>query len=98
MELARKAVEAAVEQVHDHGLELELRESYSGRSMYGTQTWGVVGDAGALALFTVALTIELVQDDEYWDELGAMSELIDSLRVDSMAMDMIHYFPHVELV
>lgn len=61
LEDAERIVELAL----DHGHDMELREDYSGRGMYGKETTAVIGDAymiywaaGALGISPKALRVD----------------------------------------
>jgi len=69
------------------GLDLELRDSYSGRGMYGSTTVAVVGDQREFlrALCFAAANIEEdTKDDEDPVYLDDFMDEVGSLRTDNM--------------
>lgn len=91
MEVSRTAVVTAIE---DAGMDPDdvLREGYSGRSMYGDKTWGIVGNMTGFATFLVEFAKAEGEDAD-----GAQ-ELAGHVQSDSMGWDLIFYFPGVQLV
>jgi len=88
--MAKQAVMIEREFINDAldcaGLEDEqLRESYSGRGMYGKICFGIAGDVGDLAKFLLALARN--GQDELADSLAY------SLNTDGMGLKSIFYFP-----
>ena len=71
------------------GLEMEVRESYSGRSMYGEKTAGVVGDHSDIwsAAIEAAYRIGAYDGGANYDFIFAMREI----RFDNMGRQMIAY-------
>ena len=67
-----------------------LRESYSGRAMYGTTCFGITGSIHEYSAFLVELT-RLDDEEQY------ASELAMSVRTDDMGRETIFYFPGIEL-
>lgn len=82
-----KAIEQAAQ---DHYFEINLREDYSGRAMYGETTAGLVGDFGEIMACAVLVAFELGEegDDQGLEEL---TEDLRNLRTDNMGMSMIIY-------
>ena len=85
LETAKRIVEAA----HEDGIDLHIREDYSGRSMYNKTTAGVVGtlpdfiQAVAAAAFAMG-----------WEHDGAydvMARELRNLRTDNMGHQTIVY-------
>lgn len=71
----------------EYGNDLELREDYSGRGMYGRSTSGVVGSMNDL-LYAIGEILEYGDEDEI--------EIVregcrDGVRTDSMGLSMIIY-------
>ena len=64
-----------------------IRADYSGRFMYGDQCFGLVVPDIAVA-FELAATLAEAGEDISW---------IGGARTDSMARDIIIYWPHVQL-
>jgi hypothetical protein len=63
----------------------ELR-SYSGRAMYGSSCLGVSGSERDSARFLIAVAKE---------DYDLASDLVDSLRTDSLGMGIITYFTNI---
>lgn len=91
--------------------DLEIRDDYSGRGMYGESCWGVVGELDSLRKFEVSLakgqTAEQYKDaiDGSIDVeavLDAFEEHLEDIqnrrRTDNMGMSYIWYYPSIELV
>lgn len=82
--------------------DVQLRESYSGRSMYGSTCVALVVDDGVSGLvrWTFGL-MELVSDES--DEVGErVSALIDAMRdtrtrADSLGFSQVYYWPGIEV-
>lgn len=80
-----------------------IRESYSGRYMYGQGCLGFVGDDGQAWLFTYDLAVTLCQARPGFGELDGeqtsaavrqqIRELAEMQRVDSMGRYAIWYWP-----
>ena len=85
--VAQKIVEAGAEA----GLDLSLRENYSGRGMFGRTTCGVVGDLGEILQAIVAAAYEAGAEDA---NSGGDSDFVrrcGRLSWDSMGRDAIVY-------
>lgn len=92
--------------------EIELRDDYSGRGMYGDSCWGVVGDERNLNQFETnlakAATLEVYKNhnsSDYPDPEEVLDLFAEKLgevqahrREDSMGMSRIYYYPKIELV
>jgi len=78
-----------------------FRSDYSGRGMYGKTCIGfVISSRAQLALgAAIAITFNGMKDDEDIDEdeLELGYQMITRSRADTMAFDVIVYFPDVEL-
>ena len=73
---------------------MQIREDYSGRGMFGRTCFGLVysGTAGQLcACFLRAM------DDDGTGTAQELADLLDDMRTDSMGYDTIYYFPGWEL-
>lgn len=91
-----KFMEAVAHTEENH--QIELRESYSGRGMYGKPCIGVVGDPKALREFETALALLTVMDDladevNGYTVLNALTDVQDMRREDSMGFDRIYSYP-----
>ena len=79
-----------------------LYEGYSGRGMYGHETWGVVTSSrDQLKVFAALAAFAAHADDDEadaYDIAEVASELADAASFDSMGYDQIMYFPRVELI
>lgn len=67
--------------------DLDVRESYSGRGMYGKETSGVTGSWEA---FTEALGEAILNTREF-DKRKILSEAVSRLKMDNMGHDYIFY-------
>jgi hypothetical protein len=77
----------------------DLRMDYSGRGMYGSDCFGIVGDVQDLALFMVAITDRMSQMDYPTNgDVTAAYDLARAVRSDSMDRHIIFYFPGYRLV
>jgi hypothetical protein len=80
------------------GLGLELREDYSGRSMYGSETFAIVGDEREFrqAICYAAATIEdaegTAEDPEDVFDLDQFCEEMASLRTDNMGRSSLVWY------
>jgi len=74
-----KYAQALAKTAQESDLELELREEYSGRSMYGNTTAAVVGSNSTL-LECVAIVAREIDEEDYDDFLKEISRI----RRDSM--------------
>lgn len=85
----RKLAEMLVQVCEDDGLDVSLRESYSGRGMYGNDTVGVVLQEGDVTdiLKAVINQATCFIDDE--DDMEIFS--CNGLKLDSMGKGMILY-------
>ena len=68
---------AIAEAAADLGLDVTHREGYSGRSMYGRTTDGVIGSQGDVIQAIAAVAHQMGQDgedgDEFVDAMGKLS-------------------------
>lgn len=68
--------------------DLECRDNYSGRGMYGKTCYGIVTDN----IFYVVTTLcDMIRDEGYESATGIIGEV----RTDSMGLDKIVYFPSI---
>ena len=85
-----------VQVCEDDGLDVSLRESYSGRGMYGKDTTGVVineGDVTDILKAVINNATCFVAEEEEPVEFFDLSEMFTchGLRTDSMGKGMIIY-------
>jgi hypothetical protein len=76
--------------------DLEPYYGYSGRSMYGTTCFGLVGDVAKINGFIIDLVRNVMEDND--NEVN--EEFLDSFRrmsVDSMGRDSIMYFHDLDI-
>lgn len=66
--------------------ELNVRNDYSGRGMYGSETWAVVGSYREL-FEAIAETMAYGNEEDR----EALAEALPDLRIDNMALDYIFY-------
>lgn len=99
MEITKaKFMEAVSHAEENH--DIEVRESYSGRGMYGKSCIGVIGGDEGLAEFESALALLTVMDD-LDDEvnghtaLNALTDVQDMRRSDSMGLETVYYYPNL---
>lgn len=84
---------AVLEAAYQAGLDEDaVRESYSGRYMYGKTCFGIIGHIADFAMFLVELATQHVEGYDY------ASEIAQRMRMDNMANDYVFYFPGIELV
>lgn len=87
--------ETLVQVLEDNGIDAELRESYSGRGMYGKATSGVVlkGNIGDVLAAVINNATCFIAEEEEPVEFFDLSEKfsIHNIRTDSMGLDMIVY-------
>lgn len=106
MELTKAAVDTAA-----FDADVELRDDYSGRGMYGEECWGVVGELDSLRKFELGLaksqTVEqydgaLEGSVDVESVLEVFEEHLEAIqnrrRTDNMGMSYIWYYPSIELV
>lgn len=69
----------------DLGLELDLREDYSGRGMFGKKTAGVVGGLGDIikSIAHAATRLKEEEADDFVDDMD--------IAIDNMGRDIIIY-------
>ena len=84
--MTKEHAEALVEASEGSENELTIFEGYSGRGMYGEQTWGVSGSHRG---FIRAGFIASRDFDE--EEAEDFMEEISSIRTDSLGLDIIFY-------
>lgn len=68
---------------------LELKESYSGRGMYGERCSGVVFESYNDLIFTVVYAAGSLQDHEDYDDF--IDEVMNGFSYDSLGLDKIAY-------
>lgn len=88
--------ETLVQVCEDYGIEVSLRESYSGRGMYGKDTAGVVleeGDIGDLLAAVINNATCFIAEEEEPVEFFDLAERfeVNKFRTDSMGRGMILY-------
>lgn len=83
-----KHAELIAKTAYDYGVEVEVRENYSGRGMFGKTTAGVVGNMGDIvrAVAGAAADLAVAEPDEVDDFVRDMN-----LSFDNMGFDMIAY-------
>lgn len=105
-EISRAVLEDALNQA-----DVELRENYSGRGMYGDTCIGVVGEHDELENFerelAKAATLDKYKDHhptDYSDPEAVVETFIEELdaiagqrRSDSMGMSSIYYYPRLTI-
>lgn len=101
-EISRSVLEEVLENV-----DVELREDYSGRGMYGDTCIGVVGEHDELENFerelAKAATLDkynglsnmAVAEDVIEDFIEELEAIAGQRRSDSMGMSSIYYYPRL---
>jgi hypothetical protein len=91
IEVAKALANAAAE----IGVDMDIREGYSGRGMYGKTTVGVICEDWPILLQCAALAGARVQEAEHEDEDSTLTldEFVDGLIIshDSMGHRLIAY-------
>lgn len=99
LEIAKRIVKAG----EDMGLDISLREDYSGRGMYGKKTTGIITDQfGNIIQATAAAAVDLQKENDYFESLTedqqqnppmAVEYFLDNLDFakDNMGYDLIIY-------
>jgi len=84
--IAEKIVENSV-------FEMTLREDYSGRGMYGSETAGIVTDSIGNVLYSaIKLVKSMIDDPESYDfDVEDLAEAMENIKTDSMGLSMIIY-------
>lgn len=93
MEVTQEFVERVREE-----LDVEVRDSYSGRFMYGRSCFAIVGGPSDLMKFAVNLAAMLSSGDTLVGD--AIDELRDEwheVRWDGMGRDLVFYWPNVRV-
>lgn len=75
--------------------EINFRDNYSGRGMYGRSCIGIVGSAKDLMILCVALFQREGDVSDAVAEVG-LDPWLD-IHWDSMGMDMIYYWPDISV-
>ena len=87
-ELAQRIFEAGDEL----GVEIQIRERYSGRHMYGETTTGIIySDNSALLQSFSYAAAKMIEDRGYGKEFEEFMEAIPDLKYDSMGQSTIAY-------
>lgn len=80
--------------------EVEFRESYSGRSMYGATCVGIVGSAQD-CMRVIGELIKQCKNNEGFDAEFSFEDAVDTLfafKTDSMGRDVILYWEELEAI
>jgi hypothetical protein len=98
--ISLKAVQEIVDAYVNDYTEVDVR-SYSGRGMVGDRCLGIVAEPGAFAEFVAGLA-EIVASDGYGfgdvaDGMCALRERIGRVRMDSMGLSTVWYWPDIEV-
>lgn len=109
--MAKTQITKATVDTAAYEAEVDVRDDYSGRGMYGETCWGVVGVTDSLCQFenelAKAATVEqydgaLEGSIDVESVLEVFSDKLTDIRrarrEDSMGMDRIFYYPSIELV
>lgn len=93
MEITRETLELALENadlMEDGNIRIR---TYSGRGMYGSTCAAVTLPSASLMAFVVELTLLLAEDGQE----GEARRLAAVMRTDSMGLDIVAYWPGVDL-
>jgi hypothetical protein len=85
--MKKRTMELLVEAALGSDCELEARESYSGRGMYGESTCAVIGDVSSVAFAAAEAGFILGQDADSMkaiEDAQDLSEDMRNLRTDNM--------------
>ena len=76
---------------------LSLRDNYSGRGMYGSETWAVSGDEHVFNTSVVGCVKDIIEDNET-DDMCALANKVEEFlnatlgaTTDSMGMGVVWY-------
>jgi hypothetical protein len=83
--------------VDDSDYDDVVRENYSGRGMYDRECVGFVVAPREQAALGAAIALAYADEPEDSPEHGGAARLLANARVDSVAFDVIVYFPGVTL-
>lgn len=93
MDFFSRLAEHIKERCEDFG-EVDFRNSYSGRGMYGKQCVGITGSETACMSLISAVIVALVDEVEA-DEFPAAVDTLMSFSRDNMGLDIIVYWPQI---
>jgi len=82
-----KTADALKEAADSMGIELQVRDDYSGRGMYGKTTHAVVGELNTIFQCIAFAASDIVDEDNLDDFTWEMGKL----RRDSMGFDIVIY-------
>lgn len=88
MILNRDDMQTCIDEVNEDGA-IEPHWDYSGRGMFNVECFGIVGDYRTLALFLLRVVPEVAASGI------ATTDTWLNMRADSMARQMIFYWPDV---
>lgn len=92
-----KVAEAIVQEMENNGVDAEIRESYSGRGMYGKTTTGIVCDDPVVVGFYAGICAgiaEGITSGDLYEDLAPddfFSAFGDGCRIDNMGKRTIVY-------
>lgn len=93
--MKKEIAEAILEASETIGLNLEMREDYSGRGMYGDKTHAIVGDADEFRQATCYAAVMITQSEDEEDSQVTVDEYIEAMakiRTDNMGRsDLVWY-------
>jgi hypothetical protein len=90
----KKAIaQAIVQLMEEQGHEASLYEDYSGRSMFGRKTYGVVANNAGTIIG--AILSDALEENSILQEVSSLHNIspfdIDSIYIDNMGLDIIIY-------
>lgn len=91
MKISEKLCEALEERY-----ELTVHRDYSGKFMFRKRCFGVSGSGNVLTRFYIAVH-ELSSDEEFEDEVSIFWDEFIEPSSDNLGLDMIYYFPQVQV-
>ena len=91
-DLIKKIADYAEELAND---EFEVRWDYSGRGMYGTQCFGIVGGTNVPVAFGAAVAQVAADGDSVAEDF--LYDVLRGMSTDSMGRSTIYYWSNIQL-
>lgn len=89
--MEKRSMELLVEAGKDLGLEINGREAYSGRGMYGRTTAAVTAENASEVMAAIAQATRGLAQLEKDEEIDEFIEDLRGLRADSMGLGVVLY-------
>lgn len=90
MEIKKSVLTDAFDLAFPALLDEQIRTDYSGRFMFGKTCFGIVGNTGTLGVFMAHVAVLIPELRDY--------DFITNLRWDEMGLDMIYYWPDIQII